>query len=443
MTDSRERQVDLYTFSHVTRPNEFNEILDFRLEHYSGAKDYLLSRDSSVHRALDRFDHFSYHFACRDERGRLSAAVRCTVPDGLGWELADLVSEIPAGIGKDHLEISRLLVSEEARGKSVAEAFLGCVNRWIVDNSPFHKFFAVGSVAASRFYRRLGIRVLRTEPLALRGRGKNEYTIVRGDAATIAQRLQPLFGEHPSRVGPIRFDCPPPCAGEKMRTLITPVGDGLYRLSSMDVSKRSSRHVYAALGDAALELVLPDCQNWADDFLPHVLRLAEGRTIRSVTLLSRSGEAKHIAPLLRRFPDAMVSGTLAGEPYPRAVRVLEHYQHEAGGSLFEVLHGASFSCAYHPRSKSLITDTFGAQPRDTSLDYANRIVALAVEHTLANATAAAVQTALQLLSRLPCSQILTGTGRGLNAHATSYFLPLLRARTKHRPSELTVRPAVA
>lgn len=181
-------------FYPAARPSERTRVYDLREAVYRGRCDYLLASRDGSHSAEDAHDPRSYLFACglgEEPSGPVVAACRFT-PGGPGlWEAGEswrLPAELEAR-SEELLQISRVVAREDIRRLEVTEVMMHLACRWLIENSPYRRYFALCLPRLARFYGHFGAELYPGSGVCLPERNSNRYQLIHGELEASASRI--------------------------------------------------------------------------------------------------------------------------------------------------------------------------------------------------------------------------------------------------------------
>jgi len=183
-------------------------VYDLREGVYRESSPYLLHSRAGLHPAQDEFDGRALQFGALLD-GELVAACRW-VPRSAGrWE-AGRADELPLewlgerlgeqlGAPDELLQISRVVVRSDVRGRKVTEVLLRDACRWLLAHTEFRAYFALCLPALARFYVHFGATPLEGWEVRLAERAGNRYRLVCGTLAGSARAIDDHLSGAPER----------------------------------------------------------------------------------------------------------------------------------------------------------------------------------------------------------------------------------------------------
>jgi hypothetical protein len=208
------------------------EVFRMREAAFRGSQDYLLGLGGHRDIAADRRDLSSYIFSCRIGDA-VVASCRWVTPEAAEYPLSELVGPVRARELDDDrcLEISRVVVAPELRGRQIFEVMSYFACFWLLSNTSYRACRGICVPGLVRFYEACGMVPVSPDPMTIPGREQNRYFLIHGRP----RRSLDLLNESLTRRGWTLSHAPAELRGSP-RVVATPVCEDVLQLSGMDVA---------------------------------------------------------------------------------------------------------------------------------------------------------------------------------------------------------------
>ncbi|HEY6561018.1 MAG TPA: hypothetical protein VI072_27270 [Polyangiaceae bacterium] len=207
-------------------------------------------------------------------------------------------------LGEKRVEISRVVVNADLRGRQLSELMLYFVTIWLLENTRFERYDAVCVERLASFYEHFGARRLTTEAVELADRGAQRYFPVHGDLRSSADGLLPYLTSRGWTLSHTPSDAPG--ARHDAAVVARPVGEGLIQFDRP--SGPDSRDALAtAVVHGNVGLWLDRATDWSTELGACLDRVTEARRVDHVVVAhGRAEDAAALKQLARGLPHACI-----------------------------------------------------------------------------------------------------------------------------------------
>jgi len=285
-------------------PSDMNLVFRQREKAYQDGQAYLLGRGGHPDLAGDRHDHCAYTVICELD-GEVVASCRWIPATDAEYPLSELYG---AEVAARHppaasVEISRVLVRPDLRGRGLSDVLLYNSSVWLAANTGFTHYYAVCIPKLAEFYRHMGAGLLSPRGAAIPGRGAREYLAVQGTLRGSSRAL----AEHLCGQGWTLGAPPSPPAPA---VVARPEGDHTYAFTSVNGAAVLGRLVLRERDHGVLVLAGPGA--WISELADRVDQICAGAPPAAVVLEQEAGAAA-LASIRARFPAASIQRSSRGE----------------------------------------------------------------------------------------------------------------------------------
>ncbi len=157
---------------------------------------YLLGTRPGRHAAEDRWDDDAHVFLCAIDGDPVATCRWAPARDGRfeATELCDVPAEL-VGDPARALQVARVVVREDLRGRELSEVMVALSCRWLVEHTCCATYFALVLPPLARFYVHFGAAVHPRRTAAIAERGGNSYVVIGGTLADTERRTRAYLAE--------------------------------------------------------------------------------------------------------------------------------------------------------------------------------------------------------------------------------------------------------
>lgn len=285
-------------------------VFRLREESFRGSQSYLLGLGGHRDIAADRCDLPSYIFSCR-VGDAVVASCRWVTPEAAEYPLPELVGPVRAReLGDDRcLEISRVIVAPQLRGRQIFEVMSYFACFWLLRNTSYQFCRGICVPGLVPFYEACGMYPVSPNPITIPGREQNRYLVIQGQT----RRSLDILNESLTRRG-WTLSHPPAELRDPPRVVATPVCEGVLQLSGMDAAAPAFAFL---LSRSRRVLYLSDVGVWSPALDERVTEILGGRQVDDIVFarvsandwadvqrlaFSRPGSRIHAPALAPRMP---------------------------------------------------------------------------------------------------------------------------------------------